>query len=68
MCRSHGAPVQSPVAGTPWAWKMFFARFLLRLSKIKRSQDILMSKFGPKAQHFGHDFFPLVTFLENPLG
>ena len=38
-CWSHGAPVQSPVAGTPWAWKMFFARLLLRLSRIKRSQS-----------------------------
>ena len=32
----------------------FFSRFLLRLSWIKRSQDILMGKFGPTALNFGY--------------
>ena len=57
MCWSHCAPVQSPLAGTPWAWKMRTARFLLRLRRIKRLQDISMGKFGPIALNFGYDFF-----------
>ena len=42
---------------------MFFAGFLLRLSRIKRSQDILMGKFGPTALNFGYDFFSISTFF-----
>lgn len=49
--------VQSPKDGTPWAWKMLFGRFLLRLSKIKRSQVMSMGKFDPTALNFGYDFF-----------
>ena len=42
---------------------MFFAGLLLRLSRIKRSQDISMGKFGPTALNFGKDFFPVFQAL-----
>ena len=32
--------------------KCFFGQFLPRLSRIKRSEDILMGKFGPTALNF----------------
>ena len=44
---------KSPVASTPFAWKLFFGRFLLRLSRIKRSQIMFMGKIGPTAFNFG---------------
>ena len=46
---------------------MFFAGLLLRLSRIKRSQDISMGKFGPTALNFYYVFFLLlVRFLGTP--
>ena len=45
---------------------VYFARFLLRLCRIKCTQDISMGKFGPTALNFGYDFFPLVRFFETP--
>ena len=59
-------PAQSPVAGTPKAWKMFSARFLVRLCRIKQSQNISMKKFGPTALNFGYDSFPVVRFFGTP--
>ena len=47
--------------------EMFFARFLLRLSRIKRSQDILMGQFGPTALNFCYYFYLLVLFLGHPV-
>ena len=35
-------------------------RFLLRLSRIKRSQVMSMVKFGPTTLNFGYDFVLLV--------
>ena len=35
----------------------FLARFLLRLSRIKLSQDISTGKFGPTALNFGYGLF-----------
>ena len=57
---SHGAQSQSPVIGKTWAWKVFFGRFLLRLSRIKRPQVMSMVKFGPTTLNFGYDFVLLV--------
>ena len=34
----HGAEARSPVVGTTWTWNVFFGRFLLILSRIKRTQ------------------------------
>ena len=42
--------------------KCFVGRVLLRLSRIKRYQVILMGKFGPTALNFGYDIFILITF------
>ena len=47
--------------------EMFFARFLLRLSRIKRSQDILMGQFSPTALNFCYYFYLLVLFLGHPV-
>ena len=44
--------------------EMFFARFLLRLSRLKRSQDILMGQFGPTALNFCYYFYLLVLFWD----
>ena len=41
--------------------------FLLRLSKIKRPQGILIGKFGPTALIFGYDFFLFVPFWGHPV-
>ena len=49
----------------PWAWKMRFACFLLRLRRIKRSQDISMGKFGAIALNFGYAF-SINTFFGTP--
>ena len=46
---------------------VFFGRFLLRLSKIKRPQVMSMVKFSPTALIFGYDFVPLVNFLGFPV-
>ena len=48
---------KSPVASTPFAWKLFFGRFLLRLSRIKRSQGMSMVKIGSRAPNFVFDIF-----------
>ena len=49
----HCALAQLPKDSTVWAWKMFFARFLLRLSWIKRSQLMFKGTFGLRALNFG---------------
>ena len=41
-------------------------RFLLRLSRIKRSQVMSMVKFSPTALNFGYDFV-LLHFLGHPV-
>ena len=51
------------VVGTIWTWKVFFGRFFLRLSRIKRSQVMWMVKFSPTALNFGYDFLLLVHFF-----
>ena len=65
-CWSHGAQAQSPVVGTTWGWKVFFDRFLLRLSWIKRSKVRSMVKLSPTALIFGFDFILLVHFFGTP--
>ena len=55
------------MVGTTWAWKVFFGRFLLRLSRIKRPQVMSMVKFSPIALNFGYDFVLLVHFLGHPV-
>ena len=45
---------------------VFFGRFLLRLSKIKRPQVMSMVKFSPTALNFGYDFVLLVRFFGTP--
>ena len=54
-CCNHGAKAQSPVAGIPCVWKLFF--FLPLLPRTKQFQVILMGEFGPAALKFGQDFF-----------
>ena len=63
-CWNQGANAQSPVVGTTWAWKVFFGRFLLRLSRIKRLQVMSMVKFSPTALNFGYD--SISTFFGTP--
>ena len=41
----NGAQAQSPVVGTTRAWNVFFGRFLLRLSRIKCPQVMLVVIF-----------------------
>ena len=64
---SHGAQAQSPAVGTTWAWKVFFGRFLLRLSRIKGPQVISMVKFSPIALNFSYDFVLYVHFFGDTL-
>ena len=69
-CWSHGAQAQSPVAGNPWAWKMFFGRLIiLRLCRIKCSPVMCLVKFSPTALNFGYDFFSSIShfFLGHPV-
>ena len=65
---SHGAQAQSPAlaVGTTCAWNVFFGRFLLRLSRIKRPQVMSMVKLSPIALNFGYDFVLLVHFFGTP--
>ena len=65
-CWSHGAHGQSPLAGTPWVWKLLFWSFLTKTSRIKRSQVMSMVKFSPKAFNFGYEFVLLVIFFRTP--
>ena len=37
-------------------YKLFFVRFLLRLSKSMHSQVMQIGKLGPTASNFGYDF------------
>ena len=41
-CTAHA---QSPLVSTNWAWNVFFGRFLLRLSRIKCPQVMLVVIF-----------------------
>ena len=66
-CLSHDAQAQSLLVFTTWAWKVFFGRFFLRLSKIKRPQVMSMVKFRPIALNFGYDFVLLVLFFGHPV-
>ena len=50
-----------------WAWKVFFGRFLLILSRIKRPQVMSMVKFCPTALNFGYAFVLLVHFFRDTL-
>ena len=59
----HSALAQSQVAGTLYVLKLFFGRFLLRLSLIKPNQVIFMIKFSPTALNFGYDLVLLEHFL-----
>ena len=44
--------------------EMFFAGFLLRLSRLKRSQDILVGQFGPTTLNFCYYFYLIVLFWD----
>ena len=47
---------------------MFFGRFLLRLSRIKRSQVMFMGKFGPTALNLcSKEFFSISQFFWDTL-
>ena len=55
-CRSHGAQAQSTVHCSGWphlGLESVFGCFLLRISRIKRAQVMLMGKFYPTALNFG---------------
>ena len=65
-CWSRGAHAQSPVAGTHGVWK-FFGRFLLRQSRIKCSQVVLMVRFGPKALNLVRIFSVSYFILGHPV-
>ena len=66
-CWSHGEQTQSPVAGTSCVWRLFFGRYLLRLTRIKHSQAISLGQFGPTLVNLGWDVFLLVALFWDPL-